>query len=207
MIWFNNLLFWVPLVLSSIIILWLFYLTLKAKNILKAARRGLLAVIIIYFLQIAMTITYFYFRLKGDEFGKFLLPPKSNYFYQFVWEVSASHVLALAIGVVLVLVLLLLRKIFNSEIVDRADLYILLLTVFVVGASSVLVLVIASFFLMIFFLIGYNLKRKKVDTRAKLVLTPFLLITAFAILILSNLPTDRAGFDFYQKFLTLLRLN
>ncbi|MCL5407421.1 MAG: hypothetical protein M1429_02915 [Patescibacteria group bacterium] len=196
---FTNLLFWVPLVLSSLIILWLFYLELRSKVSSKTAGRALTAIILIYFLQIATQAVYIYIKFKGDQFGKYLLPPKSNYFYQIIWQMSSSYVFALAIGLVLVLVLLLLRQVFKAEILDRADFFILLLTVSVVGASSVLVLILGSFFLMTFFLFGFSLKQKKLSTRARLTLAPFLLITAFAILILNN-------FDFYVKFLQLLRL-
>ncbi|MFA6492850.1 MAG: hypothetical protein WCV58_01785 [Patescibacteria group bacterium] len=197
--WLFTLLFWVPLVFSCVVVLWLFYLTLVGKISSKAARRALIAVIVIYFLQIAVNITYFYFRLKGDEFGKYLLPPNSNYLYQAAWAMSSPSVWALAIGIGLVLILLLLRKIFHSEILDRSDFYILLLTIFLVGPSSVLVLVLVSFLLMICFLIGFSFKQKKVDYRAKLILSPFLLIVAFIILILNN-------FEFYFKFLEMLRL-
>lgn len=196
---FNNLLFWVPLVLSNLIILWLFYLELRSKVSSKTTGRALTAIILIYFLQIATQAVYIYLKFRGDEFGKYLLPPKSNYLYQIIWQMSSSYVFALAIGFILVLVLLLLRKVFKAEILDRADFFILLLTVFVVGASNVLILVLGSFFLMFFFLAGFNLRQKKLNTRARLTLSPFLLITAFAILILNNL-------DFYVKFLQLLRL-
>ncbi|KKQ17420.1 MAG: hypothetical protein US31_C0019G0007 [Berkelbacteria bacterium GW2011_GWA1_36_9] len=196
---FTNLIFWVPLVLSSLIILRLFYLELKSKVTSKTAKRSLIAIILIYFLQIATQITYIYIKLKGDDFGKFLLPPKSNYLYQVAWQISSSYVFALAIGLILILVLLVLRKIFKAEILDKADFYVLLLTVFVVGASNVLILVLASFFLMIFFLIGFSFRQKKITATARVTLSPFLLLTAFAILILQN-------FEFYQKLLTLLRL-
>lgn len=198
--WYGYLIFWLPLGLLGLIVLWLFYLELKNQVSLKIARRGFIAVLIITFLEIVSQTTFLYFNLRQDEIGKFLLPPQSDYFYQAIWMISSAHVWALAIGIILVLVLLLLKRIFRSDLVDRSDLYILLLVVLVVGPSSVVVLILASFFLMIFFLIGFSLREKKIDTRARLSLAPFLLIISFAILILSN-------FDFYYTFLQLLRLN
>lgn len=206
MVLFTNLLFWVPLVFSSLIILWLFYLELRSQVSSKAAGRALTAVIIIYFLVIATKIIYLYFQFKKDEFGQFLLPPKSNYFYQVIWMMSSSYVWALMISLILVLILLLLRKVFSAKLVDRSDLYILVMTVFIVGAPSVLILILGSFFLMVFFMIGFSLRQKKINTRSRLTLSPFLLIVALVILILSNLPAGEAGFGFYQNFLRWLRL-
>lgn len=196
---FTNLLFWVPLVLSSVIILWLFYLTLKSKVSPRTASRALAVIVLIYFLRLVTQMTYIYLKFKGDEFGKYLLPPKSDYLYQVAWQMSSPYVFALAIGLILVIVLLVLRRVLKTEILDRADFLILLLTVFVVGDINVVILVLGSFFLMIFFLIGFSLRQKKINTRARLTLSPFLLLTAFAILVLSN-------FDFYSNFLILLHL-
>lgn len=199
MLWFFRLVYWVPLILTSIILLWLFYLELKSGVLAKTVGRALGLLILIYLLQIVAQSIYLYFRLKGDELGQYLLPPQSNYFYQAIWTMSASSVWAIAIGVVLILVILILGRIFKSRLIDLADLIILFLCVFVVGAANVLVLILASFFLMIFFLIGFGLRQKKINTRAKLTLSPFLLMTAFIILILNN-------FDFYFNFLKVLRL-
>lgn len=199
MLWFFRLIFWVPLILTSIVLLWLFYWELKIRVSSKTAGRALAIIIIIYFLQILSQAIYLYFHLKADEFGQYLLPPHSHYFYQVLWSMSASSVFALAIGLVLVLVLLALGLIFKAKLIDRADIFILLLTVFAVGASNIVILILASFFMMIFFLIGFNIRQKKLNTRARLTLSPFLLITAFAILILNN-------FTFYFNLLKFLHL-
>lgn len=199
MLWFLRLVFWIPLVFSSIVLLWLFYWELKSGVSLKAARRALLVIVVIYFLQIIIQAIYLYVRLKGDEFGQYLLPGKSNYYYQAIWAMSSSAFVAIAIGLVLILIILALSRIFKARLVDRADLLILFLCVFAVGAASVLILILASFFLMIFFLIGLSVRQKKLNTRARVTLVPFLLITALAILILKN-------FNFYFDLLKLLRL-
>lgn len=197
--WFAYLLFWVPPIFAGLILVWLFYLTLKGKLSARIAKQSFVLVIIVYFLKIIIQLGYIYFRLRNDEFGKFFLPPENNYFYNLIWETSSPYLIALGIGVFIVLVLWLLKKYFGSEILDRSDFYVLLLTIFVVGLSNIIVLILGSLFLMIFFLIGFNLRQKKLNTEARLVLTPFLLIVSLAILVLGN-------FNFYLEFLEYFRL-
>lgn len=198
--WQIQLIFWLPFSLTAIILLGLFYLELKTEVSSRTVGKALAIIISVYFLKIAAQSVYIYFSLKGDELGQHFLPGKgTNYFYQMLWNISQPYLWALAIGLVLVLILFVLRKIMHSSMVDRSDLLIIILTVFVVGASSVLLLIIGSFLLMIFFLSGFNIRKRKIDTRLRLKLAPFLLLVAFIILILSN-------FNFYWHFLALLRL-
>lgn len=200
MTWFIRFITWAPMGIAGLVILRLLYLEIFSKLKDKTVRRALLLVIIVYFLDVLVKIIYLYFQFKRDEFGKYLLPGQgSNYFYTLIWSLSSPYIIALGIGVVLVLVLLILRQLFRAEIVSRLDLYVLILVIFVVGASNVLILILGSFFLMIFFLLGFYFKEKKLDTRARLTVLPFLLVVTLAILVLNN-------FTFYQNFLTLLRL-
>lgn len=201
MTWFNQLIFWVPLTLTGLILLGLFYWELRNKVTVKIAGISLAIVGGIYLLQLGGQTAYLYFMLKKDELGQYLLPGRgTNYFYQTIWAMGQSLVWSLAIGLSLVLVLLILKKILKSPLFDWADLLILILTIIVVGSSSVLILVIGSFLIMIFFLLGFSLRQKKIITEPRLTLSPFLLFVAFAILILNN-------FEFYWKLLRLLRLN
>lgn len=198
--WQVKLIFWIPLGLTAIVFLWLLFLEIKGRVSSRLAGKLLAAVIAIYFLQITAQMVLLFFRLRGDEFGKYLLPGSgSKYFYNIYWSLGQPYLWALAVGLILILILILLRFVFRSEIVDRADLFIILMTIFAVGISNVLILILGTFFLMVFFLIGFNLRQKKVNSSARLKLTPFLLFTAIAILILSN-------FQFYWQFLNMLKL-
>lgn len=200
MIWMTRLIIWLPPVLTAIILIYLLYVEFFRRGIAaRTGRRALLIVIAIYILALGAKVTYLYFQLKSDEFGKYLLPPNSRYFYEAIWAMSSPYLLALIVGFVLILVLLALQKVLHAELVDSSDIYILMLVIFVVGVPSILVLILGSFFLMLFFLLGFSVRQKKMATAARLAITPFLLLVALAILVLNN-------FNFYLEFLTLLRL-
>lgn len=201
MIWFSNLIFWVPLSISAIILLWLFYLEIRGVTVsARTAGISLLIIVGINILQFLARSLYLYFALKANGLGQYLLPGKgTNYFYQTIWSFGQPYLWTLAIALGLALILLIIKIIMKSPIVDRADLYLITLTAVVVGSSSVLILILASFFLMFIFQLIYSLRQRKLKTSFRLAMAPFLLIVAFVILILNY-------FEFYWKFLGLLRL-
>jgi len=200
MVWVVRIILWAPIVLSGLILAWLFFLELKDRLSSKTAGRFLAVVIGIYFLDILVKIIYTYFKLKGSSLGQYFLPGSGdNYFYRLIWDYFQPSAWAALSGLGIILILIILRRILKSTIVDKKDLFIIILTVFVVGTSNVLVLIVGSFLLMLFVQLGASIRQKKMVTGWRLKISPFLLPMAILLLILNN-------FTFYLKFLALLRL-
>lgn len=201
MVWVTRMIEWLPLAITAFILIWLLCLNLKKGEITaKTGRRFLLLVLLIYLLQIIAQLVLVYFSMKKSPLGQYLLPGKgTNYFYWLIWDVVQPRFWALVIGLSIVLILWLGKKLLKAPIVNRADIFVILLACFVVGPSNIMILLLSSFVLMIIFqlVVGFRKKIKIKELRVEI--SPFLLITAFLILVLNN-------FDFYQKFLRFLRL-
>lgn len=200
--WFNQLIYWVPLGLVSVILLSLLAWEWQKGSVpARLATRAFLSIIAITFIQIGLELFFIYKRLAADPFGQYLLPKAgSNYFYQLIWSQLEGRLWAIAVAIFLIFVFLGLRKIFSAELFDKSDLIILMTTVFVVSIDSFLILILGSLFLMIIVQIIFIIARKKKSKREfRLRIAPFLLITALIILVLIN-------FNFYGRFLALLKL-
>lgn len=201
MVWMTRIVEWLPLAITAFILIWLLCINLKKGEIAdKTSRRFLLLILLIYFLQIIAQLVWVYFSMKKSPLGQYLLPGQgTNYFYWLVWDVVQPRLWALVIGLSVVLFLWLGKKLLKAPIVNRADIFVIILTCLVVGPSNIMILLLISFILMIIFqlVVGFRKKIKIKELRVEI--SPFLLITAFVILVLNN-------FDFYQNFLSFLRL-
>jgi len=195
----SQLIYYVPLALTGLILLWLLYLEVKDELTSRLALRYLLIVILINILQIASQVGLLYWQLKKDPFGQYLLPGKSDYFTNIAISQSLSLAWPLAAALVIILGLILIRKVLKSTIIDKTDLALITLTFTAVGFSSITVLIGGTFIWMILVQVFAILKNRKKKTEFRLKMTPFLLVVAFIILILNN-------FDFYWKLLQKLHL-
>lgn len=198
---YSQLIFWVPISLTAIVLLWLLYIKLRVKEIsVRTANRALILIVLINLVQIGAKIIYIFFNLRSSEFGQYFLPSQgSNYIYQTLWNLCQPYVWATAVALAIILVLMLLRKILHSPIVNQADLIIIFITVFIVGPSSVLVLIIGAFLIMLLFQLTYAITHRQIKSEYRVELSPFLLFTALAILVLSH-------FTFYLDFLILIKM-
>ncbi len=197
--WINQIIYWFPIGIIGVIALGLLYMGLRKGEILeKTVRKALILVISIYIIQIIAKTIYLYFVLKDHPLGQYLLSgDENNYFYRTVWSFIVPHIWALVIGIGIVIVLLLFKKFTKDPIIDRSDIFIIILTILAVGPYNSLVLFIGALFLMIVVQV-INFQKKKFK-RLRLSISPFLLIMTIIILVLNN-------FYFYQKFLDFFKL-
>jgi len=98
-----------------------------------------------------------------------------------------------------VVVFLILRRILKSPLVDTTDFLVVMLAIIAVGPTNVLVLILGGFGLMLLWQIFKIFSGQKISRLERLQITPFVLVVAMAVMVLSNFP-------FYFKFLNLLRL-
>lgn len=201
MIWLSRIIQWLPLAVAGFVLIWLFCLNLKKGEITEKTARGFLIIIlIVYFLQLAGIVCLVYFGMKNNPVGQYLLPGKgTSYFYWFTWETIQPFFWSLIISLGVILILFLGKLLLKSSIVNRSDIFVIILACVVVGPSSIMVLFLGSFLLMIVFQLIVSWQRKLKSNQLRVKIAPFLLIVAFAILILKN-------FDFYHDFLSFLRL-
>ena len=198
MIWVK-LINWIPMILMGLVFLWLLFLEirwdLKAKN----ARNGLIAILMITLLQVAAKIIYLYISLKASPMGNYLLPGSgSHYLSEAAWQFLQPAFYSLIVGIGLIVFLLIIGKIFRSSVIDRLDIYIILMTIVAVGHKSAPILILGSFLIMVLTNLFYRFF-KHGSKEMRLQIGAFLIISAFIILIIKN-------FMFYNVFLQIIHI-
>ncbi|HLB95520.1 MAG TPA: hypothetical protein VJK26_01295 [Patescibacteria group bacterium] len=198
--WQAWLITWLPYGLTLLILFWLFTLTLRDGLTLRTAKISLALILGITMLTIGAKMTYLYLRLRGDQFSQYLIPAYGeNYYLRILWDLSQPLLWSLLIGLGLVVVFLILRRILKSPLVDTTDFLVVMLAIIAVGPTNVLVLILGGFGLMLLWQIFKIFSGQKISRLERLQITPFVLVVAMAVMVLSNFP-------FYFKFLNLLRL-
>lgn len=201
MIWISQIVFWIPLIFSVSALIFCFRQIILKKNLPPKALRNLtLAVVILYILQVLSRIYIFYWQLKKSAFGNYLLPGKgSSFFIDNVWTTFLEPFVIMAVtALVLILLIFLTRRFIKRPLFEDSDWIVLILTIFPVGFPNLIVLIFASFLLMIIFQIFQKLTFKK-SFGDRLEIAPFLIFSSLAILVLTNFP-------FYHNFLNFVGL-
>ena len=192
--WLNQLIFWIPLLIVVGILLWLWREDVATGQLpIGKVKKAIKIVVMVIFLQYLLKIGLFYFLLKKDPLGPYLLPGgETNFFFQNIWVALKPLFLATLVAVVLVLIVILIKRLSQRPLFEEVDVYVIFLGSFLVGFPGVLVLLIGTFLLMII----WQLVR---GAKERLRLSPFLLFVCLAQLVLNN-------FQFYQNFLVRLNL-
>lgn len=201
MLWLNQIIFWIPLLVTAAVLLWLFREDALTGTLpIVKAKRAIKIVAAVIFIQYLARIGLFYWSLKKDPLGKYLAPGQgTNYFAQNIWSITQPLLLAFFIALVLVLIVILIMRFSKRPLFEEVDPYIIFLTSFIVGFTGIFILLVASFLLMIIWQIARAKVRKTPLNQFRQRLSPFLLLVALAQLILAN-------FAFYQNFLIHLHL-
>lgn len=188
--------FWIPLILTVVILLVLFRIELLKGGIkFDFLRKMIFLVLIISVLEVIARVILFYFQLKKSPIGVYLLPSKgTTYFIEKIWQMAMPLVIGVLIGIILLLIVALIRKFSARPFFSEIDQWILFLTGLVAGYPSVLVLITGSLLLMIIFLIFSSLLQKVPIKNERISITPYIIFSAIGILILEN-------FSFYQSFI------
>lgn len=195
--WFIQAVYWIPLFLTVVILLILFRIELLKGGIaFPFLRKMILLVIGIAILGVFGKITFFYVELKKSPIGLYLLPGEgTTYFIEKVWQMALPVIIGALIGIILLLVVVLVRKYSQRPLFTEIDQWILFLGGFTVGYPSILVLVLGSMLIMIIFLIIASLFNKVPIKDQRIMITPYVIFTTIAILILRN-------FSFYINFIS-----
>lgn len=193
MVWLNQIIFWAPLIVAVVILLWLWRKTVLNTQIEKKHLRNVIIIIlVIYILQILGRLALLYYSLKKSQLGIYLLPGKgTNYFYVTTYDIFKPFVIALAIAAGLALIVFLINRYLKKPWFETNDIYLIFITSFLVGFPGVIILLLATLILMVIWQIIFRIQRIN--------FAPFLIFVAILILILSNFP-------FYQKFLGWIHL-
>lgn len=193
MVWINQIIFWIPLVIAVVILLWLWRKTVMGKVVEKRHFRIVIIIIlIVYILQVLGRIALLYYSLKNSQLGIYLLPGKgTNYFYTAIYDLIKPFVFALVTAVILALIVFVTIRHLKKPWFEQNDLYLIFITGFLVGFPGVLILLLATLILMVFWQLIFRIER--------ISFAPFLIFVAILELILSN-------FSFYQKFLSFIHL-
>lgn len=200
MIWFQEILTWLPFGFTLVILFWLFSLTLGGGLSSRTVKISLTAILIVNILTIAGKIIYLFFQSKDEKYRSILESIYGqNYFLKISWDLVNPIFWSIVAGLGLVLLLLMIQKVSRSPLFDQTDLWLILLTMIAVGSTNVLVLILGSFVLMLFLQFFAVIKGKKAVLNFRLQIAPFLLAAAIIILILSN-------FSWYWQFLALIKL-
>ena len=193
MVWLNQIIFWIPLVIAVVILLWLWRKTVTGKIIEKRHFRIVIVILLlIYILQMLGRIALLYYSLKNSQLGIYLLPGKgTNYFYTAIYDIINPFIIALAIAAGLAIVVFLINRYLKKPWFEQSDIYLIFITSFLVGFPGILILLLATLILMVFWQLIFKIER--------ISFAPFLIFVAIFELILSN-------FTFYQQFLSLVHL-
>lgn len=201
MIWINQIVFWIPLIFSVSVLLYLFrQIILKGKLKRNVLFNLTLALVGLSILQLLARILIFYWQLKKSSLGSYLLPGKgSTFFLDHVWASYIQPFIFLAIiALVLVIIIFLVRKKSQRPLFEDSDWLIVLLTAFSAGFPNLLVMLIGALLLMIIFQLFQRVVFKRSLTE-RLKIAPFLIFASLVVIVLAN-------FTFYIKFLSLIGL-
>jgi len=199
--WLNQLIFWIPLVVTVGVLLWLF-----REDILKASipvpklKKAIIIVIGVTVLQYLSRIGLFYWSLRKDPLGMYLLPAQgTNYFIQSVSAMTKVFLLNILVAIGLVFIVILIKRLTQRPLFEESDLYVIFLASFLVGFPGIFILFMAAFLLMIIWQLAGRLVFKTVLNQSRLRVSPFLIFVALIHLVLVN-------FYFYQNFLGYVHL-
>ena len=199
MIWIDRIIFWLPVLLAGLVLLFLLQKKLRKQELAVKTVRG--AIFLILGLDIFLVLFksgVMYWQLSRDDFGKYLLPGQgTDYFFRTVYFFLEPLLFGLVIAVVLTLIVFLLTKISKRQFVDTADLYLIFLVSLIGGYPSAVIILLLSFVLMIFLQLYLLVTKKNVSMPVEL--APFLLISGIIMIILAH-------FSLYTNILTQLRL-
>jgi len=199
MIWLNRLIFWLPQIIVGAIFLWLFFQKIRQKLTVNSIRKAIILMVAVYVIQILIRIGFFYWQLKNDPLGTYLMPGKGSYFfYQTIWQMTLPLVAAIVAAIFLVILVSFVKKVTHRPLFNEEDTWIIFLTTLAVGYPNVYVLLFGSLILMVIIqLIETVRKRNDPNREIRLSIDSYLLIVALAIIILNN-------FAFYNKLLNLI---
>lgn len=201
MLWINQIIFWIPLIVIVVVLLWTWRKIVTNQVIEVAKLKNIVILIVgVSFLKILSQIGFLYYALKKDPLGMYLLPGQgTSYFSQSIWLISKPLILGIITGVVLLLFALLIKRLITRPWFDTTDFFVIFLTGFIMGFPGVLLLLLGSLLLMIIWQLVVAAVLKRSLTEGRLPWSPFLLFMTILHLLLSN-------FNFYQHFLAILHL-
>ncbi len=202
MIWINQIVFWIPLIFSVGVLLYLFrQIILKKALQVKTLRTLTLLVILILIVQLLARIFIFYWQLKNSSLGPYLLPSKgSTFFINTIWPAFLEPLVITAImALILVAIIFLTRRWVKKPLFEDSDWLVIVLTIFSTGFPNFFVLIFGALFLMIIFQIFQRVVFKRA-LNERLKIAPFFLFSALIIAVLTN-------FTFYMSFLNLIGLS
>lgn len=199
--WANQIVFWIPLLIVVGILLWLWRKDITTGQLqIGKVQKAIKIVVVVILIQYGLKIGLFYWFLKKDPLGSYLLPGGgTNFFLQNVWVALKPLFLATLVAVVLVLMVILIKRLIQRPLFEDIDVYVIFLTSFLVGFPGIFVLLIATFLLMIIWQLINGAVTRSSLSQFRLRLSPFLLFVCLAQLVLNN-------FSFYQNFLSWLHL-
>ena len=183
-----------------VVLLWLWRKMLMNEPLeISKLKNAAIIIVGVYVLKMLFQVGLMYYSLKQNPLGVYLLPGQgTNYFVQSVWLLTKPLVLGVLVGVGLVLLALAIKRLTNRPWFDLTDYFILFITGFIMAFPNFLLLLVGSLALMIIWQISVSLILKR-PIQERLPLGPFLILVTVIHLILIN-------FNFYQQFLTTLRL-
>ena len=199
--WLNQLIFWIPLLIVVGILLWLWREDVTTGQLqIVRVRKAIKIVVIVIIIQYLLKIALFFWFLKKDPFGPYLLAGEgTNFIFQNIWVMIKPLLLATLVALVLVLIVILIKRVTQRPLFEEVDIYVIFLTSFLVGFPGIFVLLIGAFMSMIIWQLIHSALSKSPLNQFRLRLSPFLLIVTIANLILLN-------FRFYQNFLVTVHL-
>ncbi len=197
----SQIIFWIPFLFSVGILLWLWRKSVTLEPIEpKTLKRAVVGVIGLYVLQFLGRVIIFYYYLKKDPLGMYLLPDKgTNFFLQNIWGYGKPLVWAIVAAAVIALAAYLIKRYSAKPWFETNDIFIIFITCFLVGFPGVFLLLVGSLLLMIVFQLLSRLIFKTPLGENRLNIASFLLFVGLMMLILAN-------FSFYINFLSWLHL-
>jgi len=186
----------IPLVFDVVVLFLLFKRLVINQNLsIKIAKCATILVIAMFFVQLVAQLILAYFQIKQSTLGVYLLEDQ-GYLVRSALTIAYPYAEALLVALVFLLVGFLAFRYYQRPIIEKIDLYIIFMSILVVGYPNVFVLLISAFVLMVLVQLGQMAFFRKNE---RLSFTPYLIFLAIIILILNN-------FNFYNDLLLKLKL-
>lgn len=193
----NQIIFWVPYLGTSLVLLVCFYYIIKSQDRLHIfVKYALLLIIGFFVLSWVGQILFLYFTIQGLAFADELTAGANSFFVQKSINISQSFVITLVVTGILYLVAALIHKFQKREIIEDYVPNIIIFMGLGLGFSNILLALILAFVLAIIYQLVMLVSKKRSSQTS---IAPFLLLAAFLIRIFMIFPI-------YSDFLALVHL-
>lgn len=193
----NQIIFWVPYLGTSLVLLVCFRYIIKFENRFRSfAKYALLLIVGFFLLSWAGQILIVYFTIKVLPFGSELTSGMNSFFAQKSMSISQSFIITIVVTGILYAIAALIYKFQKRDFIEDYVPPIIIIIGLGLGFSNILPSLILAFLLAIIYqAILFFIKKQNLQTS----IAPFLLLAAFLIRIIMIFPV-------YSDLLALVHL-